>query len=136
MNFQYGRVNIESANKKREIISRSEEEDTSSQSLNVPDTPKQNGMVKKLSQSVISKESLTLVPEGGDNQITQNGFSQEKTDHTSEPNANNNVEHADQVRSVIIGLLGHPNIVDETDKDNLELVCRNIPWSSMILGNR
>jgi len=53
-------------------------------------------MVKKLSQSVISKESLTLVPEGGDNQIIQNGFVQEKADLTAEPNANNDFEHSDQ----------------------------------------
>lgn len=88
-------MNIESANKKRETIAQGEE--PTSPTLNVPESPKQNGMVKKLSQSVISKESLTLVPEGGDNQITQNGISQEKADHASELSAGDNVEQSDQV---------------------------------------
>lgn len=123
-------MNIESANKKREIISSKEEEDTSSQTLNVPETPKQNGITKKLSQSVISKESLTLVPEGGDNQITQNGYAQEKADNTSETNASNNVEHSDQVRSVTIVCAAI--LILSTDKDNLEPVRRNLTCSSII----
>lgn len=91
-------MNIESANKKREASKITQEEEATSPTLNVPESPKQNGMVKKLSQSVISKESLTLVPEGADNQITQNGISQEKVDHATEASAGDNVENSDQVR--------------------------------------
>lgn len=120
-------MNIESANKKREIISRSEEEDTSSQTLNLPETPKQNGMVKKLSQSVITKESLYLKPEGGHNQITQNGFAQEKADQASELNADNNVEHSDQVRSVASGFRGPFNLIDEMIRITLNLFAKIYP---------
>lgn len=49
-----------------------------------PPSPRKNGLVKKLSQngieSLISKESLVLVPDGGD-VVMQNG-------HTNEPGEN------------------------------------------------
>ena len=103
--FQYGRVNIESANKKRGIIDHVEEEEVvghavTNQKLDTPPTPKINGLTKKLSQngidSLISKESLTLVPEGGDT-ITQNGHANEKQEPNEAKFANNNNENSDQV---------------------------------------
>lgn len=108
--FKYGRVNIETANKKRGIIDHTEDEEEERQeevpeALDVllkpetPPLPKKNGLVKKLSQNgipnVISKESLLLVPgEGGETFQLVNGHSQEKTDQkvVTENITNNNTK--------------------------------------------
>lgn len=107
--FQYGRINIESANKKRGIIDHTEPEpEPVNYKPDTPPTPKKNGLVKKLSQngieSLISKESLILVPEGGEPTM-QNGHAQEKVDHNEQTEniINSNLETADQqVTSVSI----------------------------------
>lgn len=97
-------MNIETANKKRGIISHIEEETepepepAQEKPEDTPPLPKKNGLVKKLSQSgipnVISKESLILVPEGGET-ILLNGHSNEKYSNQNgkaEPGINNNNE--------------------------------------------
>lgn len=65
-----------------------------------PPLPKKNGLVKKLSMSVISKESLLLVPEGGET-VLQNGHSHEKsTDQNEQAELgvnNNNEKNTNQV---------------------------------------
>lgn len=64
---------------------------------NTPPLPKKNGLVKNLSvnglASLISKESLILVPEGGD--TVPNGNAVENPE-TSESVVDNNNENADQ----------------------------------------
>lgn len=72
--IQYGRVNIEVANKKRGIIDHTDDEQEPEpetvEKADTPPMPKKNGLTKKLSVNglvpLISKESLVLVPEGGD----------------------------------------------------------------------
>lgn len=105
--FQYGRMNIESANKKRGIISHVEEVDAEADKdvdykPDTPPTPKKNGLVKKLSQngleSLISKQSLILVPERGE-VITQNGIATEKAEELSRlfnTITNNNILNVDE----------------------------------------
>lgn len=89
--FQYGRVNIETANKKRGIIDHTDEEqepepepDTVEKAA-TPPMPKKNGLSKKLSVNglvrLISKESLVLVPEGDHKEpIEVNGDNENNVD--------------------------------------------------------
>lgn len=96
-------MNIESANKKRGIISHVDDEPEPEPELvtdkpDTPPVPKKNELVKKLSQSVISKESLILVPEGGET-VLQNGHSHERTsDHNGKTDLgiNNNEKNSNQ----------------------------------------
>lgn len=108
--MQYGRANIESANKKRGIIDHSEEDDEDPEpepadyKPDTPPAPKKNGIVKKLSQNniayVISKESRILYPEGGE------GHSAEKVDQKEQVEAvlNNNNENGENGEQQVINV--------------------------------
>ncbi|CRK92398.1 CLUMA_CG005966, isoform A [Clunio marinus] len=111
--FEYGRVNIESAYEKRGITTVAEEEierEPVSQKPDTPPSPRKNGLVKKLSangiSSLISKESLLLVPEGGDT-VIQNGHTNGKVEQT---------EHIETVNNNIIENSIQKEIGDKDDK--------------------
>lgn len=91
-------MNIETANKKRGIIDHVEEDQDNErepetvEKLDTPPMPKKNGLTKKLSVNglapVISKESLILVPEGGDTAVDH----KEQNGTTVNDNNENNTE--------------------------------------------
>jgi hypothetical protein len=59
-----------------------------------PPSPRKNGLKKKLSQngleSLISKESLILVPEG--DTVLTNGYSSDKEENENKENVDNNTD--------------------------------------------
>ncbi|CAO1432921.1 unnamed protein product [Diamesa hyperborea] len=97
--FEYGRLNIESANKKRQVINDvecDEDDEETDKPLTPPMSPKKNGLVKKLSIngqsngfSVISREALILVPDADNNKNGDKIEPKEIKDSTPSPKEEN-----------------------------------------------
>lgn len=94
-------MNIETANKKRGIIDHTDDEPETEpepetvEKLDTPPMPKKNGLKKKLSVNglnpVISKESLILVPEGGDSTVDHKEQSEASLNNHNENNSDRQV---------------------------------------------
>ncbi|CAO1425592.1 unnamed protein product [Diamesa serratosioi] len=100
--FEYGRLNIESANKRRQVVNNEdcdEDEDENEETdkpLTPPISPKKNTLVKKLSIngqsngfSVISREALILVPDADNNKNGDKMEPKEIKDSTPSPKEEN-----------------------------------------------